>query len=73
DEVLALTNNFILHKISDAGVISRLKKSIGNVDESMWNRLTGLSSGQAVVSFTHMRRAMLTSIDPTPCKLLMIE
>jgi uncharacterized protein len=73
DEVLALINNFILHKISDAGVISRLKRSIGSVDESMWNKLTSLSSGQAVVSYTHMRRAMLTAIDPTPCKLLMIE
>jgi hypothetical protein len=39
----------------------------------MWGKLTSLSSGQAVVSFTHMRRAMLTAIDPTPCKLLMIE
>jgi hypothetical protein len=73
DEVLALINNFILHKISDAGVISRLKRSIGSVDESMWNKLTSLSSGQAVVAFTHMRRAMLTAIDPTPCKLLMAE
>jgi uncharacterized protein len=73
DEVLALINNFILHKISDAGVISRLKRSIGSVDESMWNRLPSLSSGQAVVTFTHMRRAMLTAIDPTPSKLLMVE
>ncbi len=73
DEVLALINNYILHKISDAGVISRLKRSIGSVDESMWGKLTGLSSGQAVVAFTHMRRAMLTAIDPAPCKLLMIE
>lgn len=73
DEVLALINNYILHKISDAGVISRLRRSIGSVDESMWGKLTSLSSGQAVVTFTHMRRAMLTAIDPTPCKLLMIE
>jgi hypothetical protein len=65
DEVLALINNYILHKISDAGVISRLKRSIGSVDESMWGKLTSLSSGQAVVAFTHMRRAMLTAIDPT--------
>ena len=73
DEVLALINNFILHKISDAGVISRLKRSVGGVDESMWDKLTNLSSGQAVVTLSHMRRAMLTAIDPTPCKLLMID
>jgi uncharacterized protein len=73
DEVLALINNFILHKISDAGVVSRLKRSIGSVDESMWGKLNSLSYGQAVVAFTHMRRAMLTAIDPTPCKLLMVD
>lgn len=73
DEVLALINNYILHKISDSGVISRLKRSIGSVDESMWNKLNSLSYGQAVVAFSHMRRAMLTAIDPTPCKLLMVD
>lgn len=73
DEVLALINNFILHKISDAGVISRLKRSVGGVDESMWDKLTNLSSGQAVVTLSHMRRAMLTAIDPTPCRLLMVD
>lgn len=73
DEVLALINNFILHKISDAGVVSRLKRSIGSVDESMWDKLNSLSYGQAVVAFAHMRRAMLTAIDPTPCKLLMVD
>lgn len=73
DEVLALINNFILHKISDAGMISRLKRSVGGVDESMWDKLTNLSSGQAVVTLSHMRRAMLTAIDPTPCRLLMVD
>lgn len=73
DEVLALINNFILHKISDAGVISRLRRSVGGVDESMWDKLTNLSSGQAVITFSHMRRAMLTAIDPTPCRLLMVD
>lgn len=73
DEVLALINNFILHKISDSGVINRLKRSIGSVDESMWNKLNSLSYGQAVVAFSHMRRAMLTAIDPTPCQLLMVD
>ena len=73
DEVLALINNFILHKISDAGVISRLKRSVGGVDENMWDKLTNLSSGQAIVTLSHMKRAMLTAIDPTPCKLLMVD
>lgn len=73
DEVLALVNNFILHKVSDSNVITRLKRSIGGVDDSLWNKLTGLSSGQAVVSFTHLKRGMLVAVDPTPCKLLMVD
>src|SRR5206468_7818534 len=35
DEVLGLINNYILHKIADANVISRLKRSIGSVDEGL--------------------------------------
>jgi len=71
DDVLALLNNFILHKISDANVIGRLKRTVGGVDESLWDKAKNLSAGQAIVKFNHMSRGMLTAIDPTPCKLLM--
>lgn len=73
DEVLGLINNFILHKISDAGVISRLKKSLGNLDESLWDRVPNLAPGQAVVSFSSWSRPLLVAINPAPCKLLMID
>ncbi len=73
DEVLALVNNFILHKISDANVVARLKRTVGNVDEGLWNKMKNLSAGQAVVSLSHMRRGMLVAVDPTPCKLLLID
>jgi len=71
DEVLGLINNFILHKISDDNVISRLKRSIGGIDEGLWTRLPNLAPGQAVVSATTLSRPVLIAIDPTPCKLLM--
>lgn len=73
DEVLGLINNYILHKISDANVISRLKRSIGGIDEGLWNRLPNLAPGQAVVSMTSMQRPLLVAINPTPCKLLLID
>jgi uncharacterized protein len=73
DEVLGLINNFILHKISDSNVIARLRRSIGGIDESLWNRLTSLAPGQAIVSMTSMARPILVAIDPTPCKLRMID
>jgi DNA helicase HerA-like ATPase len=73
DEVLGLINNWILHKIADSAVIARLKKSIGGIDDSLWNRLPNLSQGQAIASFTSLTRALQVNVDPTPCKLLMID
>ena len=73
DEVLGLINNFVLHKISDANVVARLKKSIGGIDEGLWNRLPNLAPGQAIVSMTSMTRPLLVAVNPTPCKLKMIE
>ncbi|MGL4650493.1 MAG: ATP-binding protein, partial [Caldilineaceae bacterium] len=73
DEVLGLVNNFVLHKISDGNVISRLKRSVGGVDEALWRRLPNLSPGQAIVTFTSMTRPLLATMHPTPCKLRMVE
>lgn len=73
DELLGLVNNFILHKISDVNVVARLRKTIGAVDEGLWNRLPNLAPGQAIVSMTSMTRPMLVAIHPTPCKLRMVE
>lgn len=73
DEVLGLINSFILHKINDANVVSRLKRSIGGVDNSLWNKLPNLAPGQAIVSTPSISRSLLVAIDPTPCKLLMVD
>jgi hypothetical protein len=73
DEVLGLINNWVLHKISDAHVVSRLRKSIGGIDDGLWNRLPALAPGQAMVCFTSMGRALQTAIDPTPCRLLLVD
>lgn len=73
DEVLGLINNYVLHKISDANVVSRLKRSLGVVDESLWRRLPNLAPGQALVSMSSFARPLLINIDPTPCKLRMVE
>jgi hypothetical protein len=73
DEVFGLINNWILHKVSDAGVVNRLKHSIGGIGESLWERLPSLAAGQAIASFTTFTRPVQVSIDPTPCRLLMVE
>ena len=73
DEVLGLINNYILHKIADANVISRLKRSLGVIDDSLWQRLPNLAPGQALVAMSSFARPLLINIDPTPCKLRMVE
>jgi hypothetical protein len=73
DEVLGLLNNTILHKVADSGVIARLKRSVGGVDESLWTRLPSLAPGQAVVSLSGMTRPLLVAMDPSPCKLRMVD
>jgi len=73
DEVLGLINSFVLHKINDANVISRLKRSIGGVDQGLWNKLPNLAPGQAIVSTPSIARSLLVAMDPTPCKLLMVD
>jgi DNA helicase HerA-like ATPase len=72
-QVLSLVNSFILHRLSDSGVVANLKKSIAGIDESLWSRLPGLAPGQAVVSFPHLTKPLLTAIDPSPAKLRMID
>lgn len=52
DEVLGLINNWVLHKIGDATVVNRLKRSIGSINEALWRHVLSLAPGQAVVSFS---------------------
>lgn len=69
DEVLALINSWILHKIQDESVVNRLRKTIPSIDPSLWRMIAGLRAGQAVVQFSHMSRPMLTAINPSPFRL----
>ena len=73
DEVLGLINNWVLHKIGDANVVNRLRRSIGGISEVLWKNVPSLAPGQAVISFTSLARPLQISVDPSPCKLLMVE
>jgi DNA helicase HerA-like ATPase len=72
-QLLSLCNNFILHKLTDHQVVAALRHTISGIDESLWSRLPGLAPGQAIVSFGHLTRPLLVSIDPAPCKLRMAD
>jgi uncharacterized protein len=72
DDVLGLVNNWVIYKIDEA-TIRRLKSYIPNSDDSLWALVRGLGPGQALVSFTHMRRPVIAAIDPSPARLLMAD
>jgi DNA helicase HerA-like ATPase len=72
-QVFGLVNSYILHKITDADVVSKLRRTVSGIDEGLWNRLSGLAPGQAIASFPHMARPLLVSIDPTPCELRLVD
>lgn len=72
-QVLSLCNSFVLHKLQDPHVVGLLRRTVGGVDEGLWDRLPNLAPGQAVVSFPHFTRPLLVSIDPATCKLRMAE
>jgi hypothetical protein len=71
--VLGLVNNFIIHKITDSTVISRMQRTVGSIDQSLWNRVPRLAPGQALVSFASFARPLMVAIDPAPCKRLLVE
>jgi hypothetical protein len=73
DEVLGLINNWILHKLADSSVVHRLRKVVPGVTEATWSTLPNLAPGQALCSFTHLKRPVTVAIDPSPCKLRMVE
>jgi DNA helicase HerA-like ATPase len=72
-QVFGLVNSYVLHKITDPQVVSTLQRTVSGIDEGLWTRLPGLAPGQAIVSFPHMTRPLLVSIDPTPAKLRLVE
>ncbi len=72
-QVFGLVNSYILHKITDPNVVSTLQRTVSGIDDGLWKRLPGLAPGQAIVSFPHMTRPLLVSIDPTPAKLRLVD
>jgi DNA helicase HerA-like ATPase len=72
-QVFGLVNSYILHKITDPQVVATLRKTVSGIDEGLWERLPGLAPGQAIVSFPHMTRPLLASIDPAGAKLRLVD
>jgi DNA helicase HerA-like ATPase len=72
-DVLGLVNNLIVHKIGSDEVVRRLKSLGGDIGDVMWQRVKGLSPGQALIKLESMPRPLIAAMDPAPCRLLMID
>jgi len=68
-ELLGLVNNLVLHRLTDSSVLPALRQAFGAIDEGLWQQLSSLAPGQAIVSFTCFSRPLLVTIDPTPVRL----
>jgi DNA helicase HerA-like ATPase len=73
EELFTLCNNRILMKLADEPTIRRLKNSVGGVPDSLWARLRNMPTGQAIVTAQGIDPAMLVSLKPGRCKLLMVD
>jgi DNA helicase HerA-like ATPase len=73
DEVFGLVNNWVLHKLTDTNVIDRLRKVVPSVSDANWRSLPNFAPGQALCSFTHLTRPVMVAVDPTPCRLRMVD
>ncbi|HZS00046.1 MAG TPA: ATP-binding protein [Chloroflexota bacterium] len=72
-QVFGLVNSYILHKTTDPDVVSTLQRTVSGIDEGLWRQLPGLAPGQAIVSFPHLARPLLVSVDPTPALLRLVD
>lgn len=73
DQILGLVNNFVLHKITNANVVKRLRRTVGGLDEGLWERLPDLEPGIAIVRTGNLVRPLLVSVDPSRSKLLLVD
>jgi DNA helicase HerA-like ATPase len=73
EEVFGLVNNWIIHKLTDTGVVDRLRKVVPMVSNANWAALPNLAPGQAICSFAHLTRPVLVAVDPSPHKLRMVD
>jgi hypothetical protein len=73
EEVFGLVNNWIIHKLTDTNVIDRLRKVVPMVGEATWKSLPNLAPGQSLCAFAHLTRPVLVAVDPSPCKLRMVD
>jgi hypothetical protein len=72
-ELIELCNTRFMHRISSEPNIEVLRKSTGNVPNSLWSILPSLGKGEALISSPRYYQAVVAQIRPNMSKRLRIE
>jgi DNA helicase HerA-like ATPase len=72
-ELIELCNTRLMHRVSSEPNIEVLRKSTGNVPESLWSLLPSLGNGEVLISSPKFLHSVITQIRPNMSKRLRTE
>jgi len=72
-ELIELCNTRFMHRISSDANLNALRKSTGNVPDSLWDLLPSLGNGEALISTPRFYHAVAAQIRPNMSKRLRVE
>ena len=72
-ELIELCNTRFVHRLGSRPNLDALRNSTGNVPESLWDALTSLGRGEALIASPALEHAIITDIRPNRSKRLKVE
>ena len=72
-ELIELCNTRFMHRISSEANLNVLRKSTGNVPDSLWDLLPSLGNGEALISSPKFHHAIVAQLRPNMSKRLRVE
>jgi len=72
-ELIELCNTRFIHKLGSLPNLEALRNSTGNVPESLWNSLSSLGRGEALIASPALEHAIITLVRPNRSKRLKVE
>ena len=72
-ELIELCNTRFIHKLGSLPNLDALRNSTGNVPESLWNSLSSLGRGEALIASPALEHAIITLVRPNRSKRLKVE
>jgi DNA helicase HerA-like ATPase len=72
-ELIELCNTRFIHRLGSLPNLQALRNSTGNVPESLWDALTSLGRGEALIASPALEHAIIAQIRPNRSKRLKVE